>query len=462
MRQEQRIAIGLVALLLAGAGGEAKTLQDSLAQAYLTNPSLRAVRATLRSVDEGVPQALSGWRPTIVLSGGPGYGDGSSRSASSAGTFYSRQNRDIFSAQASLTQPLYSGGGVRAGTNQAENRVYAQRARLLAAEEQVFSDTVSAYVGVIQAQRILALNVNNERVLARQLEGTVARFGIGEVTKTDVAQADAALAGAKSTRQIAEGTLLTARASYKHLVGELPNVLVEPQPLKLPVKNEEEAAQLASANNPSVIAALFDDAANRDAIDVAFSALMPQVSVQASGARNDNSGGPGSRTIGGQVVLNASVPLYQGGAEYSRVRQARQNQQQTQMTLEDARRGAVQSATQAWETLEATQASLATTRAQIKSNALALEGVTREAGVGSRTTLDVLNAQQLLLNSQVTLVQNLANLIIANYGVASAIGRLTARDLGLPVPLYDETAYYNAVRNRLAGVKDYATGQPGR
>jgi outer membrane protein len=144
------------------------------------------------------------------------------------------------------------------------------------------------------------------------------------------------------------------------------------------------------------------------------------------------------------------------------VRQARQNQQQTQLTLEDTRRGAVQSATQAWETLEATRASLDTTRAQIRSNELALEGVTREAGLGSRTTLDVLNAQQLLLNSRVTLVQNLSNLITANYGVAAAIGRLTAQDLGLHVPLYDQTAYYNAVRNKLAGVKDYATSQPGR
>ncbi len=462
MRRNYRVVVGLSAALLTGAGGDTRTLQDALSQAYLTNPSLRAARATLRSVDEGVPQALSGWRPTIVLSGGPGYGDGSSRSATAAGTFYSRQNRDIFSAQASITQPLYSGGSTRAGTSQAENRVYAQRARLLATEVQVFTDTVNAYVGVIQAQRILALDVDNERVLARQLEGTIARFGIGEVTKTDVAQADAALAGAKSTRQIAEGTLLTARAAYKHLVGELPNVLVEPQPIKLPVKNEAEAAQLASTNNPNVIAALFDDASNRDAIDLAFSALMPQLSVQATGSRNDNSGGPGSRSIGGQVVLNASVPIYQGGAEYSRVRQARQNQQQTQMTLEDTRRSAVQSATQAWETLEATRASLDTTRAQIKSNQLALEGVTREAGLGSRTTLDVLNAQQLLLNSRVTLVQNLANLITANYGVAGAIGRLTAQDLNLHVPQYDATAYYNAVRNKLAGVKDYATGQPGR
>jgi outer membrane protein len=162
------------------------------------------------------------------------------------------------------------------------------------------------------------------------------------------------------------------------------------------------------------------------------------------------------------AVVQLSVPVYQGGAEYSAVRQAKQSQQQTSKQVDDARRTAVQNTVQAWETLAAQKASADSNREAISANQVALEGVEREAIVGSRTTLDVLNAQQALLNSQVTLVQNLAQLVTASYQVASAIGRLTAHDLHLPVPLYDDTAYYNAVKNKWAGLGDYATDQPGR
>ncbi len=454
---------GMAACLLSGAvQAEVRTLQDALAAAYTTNPTLRSARAQLRSTDEGVPQALSGWRPTIALSSGLGYGDGSNRSASAAGVSYSRNNRNIFSEQATLTQPLLAGGATSANTHAADNRVFAQRGRLLATEQQVFTDTVNAYVTVIQTQQTLQLNINNELVLKRQLEATKERYRIGEITLTDVAQAEAALAGARYTRQAADANLATARATYRRQVGESPGQLVEPQPLQLPVRSEAEASQLAGANNPNVIAALFDDAAARDAIDVAFAALMPQASVQAQAARSDNSGGPGQRSIGGQVVLNASVPLYQGGAEYSRVRQARQNEQQARQNVDDVRRQSVQQAAQTWQTLVANRGQIESTRAQIRANQVALEGTQREASVGSRTTLDVLNAQQLLLNSRVTLVQNLASLVTSSYTVAAAIGRLTARDLRLNVPLYDETAYYNAVRQKLFGTGDYATAQPGR
>ena len=451
-------AVVAVAMAAGQAVAQPRTLQDALAQAYSNNPTLQAARAQLRSTDEGVPQALAGWRPTVVIAGSLGYGDGNIRT----GQGYGRINRDIFTEQATLTQPIYRGGATRAGTNQADNRVFGQRARLIATEQQVFSDTINAFVNVIQTQQILQLNINNEQVLARQLQATNDRFRVGEITRTDVAQAEAALAGARAQRQTGEGNLQTARSQYRRLVGELPDQLVEPQPLKLPLKNSQEAGQLASANNPNVIAALFDDAAARDAVDVAFSQLMPQLSLQAQGARSDNAVVARQRTIGAQVTLNASVPIYQGGAEYSRVRQAKQSEQQARKTVDDNRRQAIQQAAQAWETLAAARFTIESTRAQIRANQIALEGVQREAIVGSRTTLDVLNAEQALLNSRVTLVQNLSNLVTASYSVAAAIGRLTARDLNLNVPLYDETAYYNAVRQKLFGVNDAATNQPGR
>jgi outer membrane protein len=219
---------------------------------------------------------------------------------------------------------------------------------------------------------------------------------------------------------------------------------------------------MAAANNATVVAALFNDAGAKDAVDVAFSALMPQLSLQGQMFQSQNSSLRGSSSNGYQVVASVSVPLYQGGAEYSAIRQARQTEQQTSKLVDDARRTAVQASVQAWETLIAARAAAVSTRQAITANQVALDGVEREAIVGSRTTLDVLNAQQALLNSETTLVQNLASVVTASYTVAQAVGRLTARDMALPVPLYDETAYYNAVRNKWAGVGDAAVTQPAR
>lgn len=440
------------------------TLAGAFAASYANNPALQAERAKLRATDENVPQALSGWRPQVSLAGTAGYGDGLIRQGLSSG-FYnnSRTNRDIATAQATVTQPLYRGGRTRASTSHAENQVMGERARLLAQEQQAFTDTITAYVGVIQAQQILALNTNNQQVLTRQLEATNDRFRVGEITRTDVAQAEAALAGASAQRETAQGNLQTARAAFQRAVGYLPGTdLVEPQPLKLPVKTPIDAANLAMANNPNVIAAMFDDAASKDNVDVAFSALMPQVALQGQTFQQQNAAAGRYQSNGYQVVATVTVPLYQGGAEYSSVRQARQAEQQTNRLIDDAKRTAQQSAIQAWETLAAARATADSTRSQIRANEIALEGVQREAIVGSRTTLDVLNAEQSLLQSQVTLVQGLANVVTASYGVASAIGRLTARDLNLSVPLYDETAYYNAVRDKWIGTGDHAVDQPGR
>jgi outer membrane protein len=300
-------------------------------------------------------------------------------------------------------------------------------------------------------------------VLAKQLQATNDRFRVGEITRTDVAQAEAALEGARATRETAVGNLQIARGTFQQIIGIFPpDNLVEPQPLNLPVHSELEASQLATRNNPTVITAVFNDAAAKDAIDVAFSNLLPQVSLQGQTFQQNNAGSRSSNATGYQIVAQLSVPLYQGGSEYAAVRQARQTQQQTQRLIDDATRTAVQNAVQAWDTLVAAKASADSTRAQIRANEVALEGVEREAIVGSRTTLDVLNATQLLLQSRTTLVQNLAQVITASYAVAVAIGRLTARDLHLPVPLYDETAYYQAVKDKWVGLADYATSQPGR
>ncbi len=466
------LSLCLVGPCLLGGTADAgtRTLQEALALAYSNNPSLQAARAQLRSVDENVPAALAGWRPTVTVTASAGYTKDEFRTYTACSTFnatqcggtYLKNDRSPASAQAQLTQPLYRGGATTAGTHRAVNQVMAQRARLIAQEEQVFSDTVNAFVNVIQTQQVLALNINNEQVLARQLQATNDRFRVGEITRTDVAQAEAALAGATATRQTAEGNVQTARATYEREVGELPDKLAEPQPVRLPTKTQEQARQLALDNNPNVIAARFDDAAAKDNFDLQYSALMPNVSFTGAAVRNDNQLTRNARDVAAQAVVSLSVPIYQGGREYAAVRQARQAQQQAAKTVEDQRRTAVQALISAWQTYVAAKSTIDSTRAAIRSNQIALEGVEREAIVGSRTTLDVLNAQQALLNSRVTLVQNLASFVEASYQVAASVGKLTARDLALSVPLYDDTAYFNSVKDRWIGTGDYATGQPGR
>jgi outer membrane protein len=441
------------------------TLAEALAATYSNQPTLLAERAHLRSVDENVPAALAGWRPTVQFAASAGYGSGITRAYSFtlgkiANSPFPRQ---IATGALQAQETLYNGGKTQATINHAKNAVMAERATLISQEQTSFTNAVNAYVNVISAQQQLELNRNNEIVLQKQLQATNDRFRVGEITRTDVAQAEAALSGATAQRQTSEGQLQSARGVFQQIIGVLPpDNLVPPQPLALGMKSEAEAIALAANNNPTVIAAAFNDAAAKDQVDISFAALLPTISLQGQMFQQQNATSFATQTNGYQVTANLAVPLYQGGSEYSAVRQAKQAEQTTARQLDDARRTAVQNAVSAWETLVAAYASADSTRAQIRANEIALEGVEREAIVGSRTTLDVLNAEQTLLNSQTSLVQNLAQLIQASYGVAAAIGRLTARDLHLPVPLYDETAYYNAVKDKWGGLGDYATNQPGR
>ena len=446
-------------------GAMPRTLAEALAATYTNQPILQEERAKLRGIDENVPAALAGWRPQVQVQGQAGYGGGTNKSYSfsSRQTLISPLERFANAATAQVTQTLYNGGRTQATVNRSKNQVMAERATLIGQEQASFTAAVNAYVGVIQTTQTLELNRNNEQVLGKQLQATNDRFRVGEITRTDVAQAEAALAGARAQRETSAGQLETARGTFQQIIGVLPPPgLVPPQPLAIPVTTGAEAIALAASNNPAVVAALFADAAAKDAVDVAFAQLLPQLSVQGQAFQQTALSAFGSRTNGWQAIASLTVPIYQGGSEYAGVRQARQQREVTQRDLADKRRTAVQNAVQAWETLAAARAAANSTRSQIRANEIALEGVEREAIVGSRTTLDVLNAQQQLLNSRTSLVQNLAQVVTASYAVAAAIGRLTARDMHLPVPLYDETAYYNAVRDKWVGLGDYATNQPGR
>ena len=438
------------------------TLRDALALTYATNPTLQTSRAQLRATDENVPKALSGWRPQVVVTAAAGRGIGTDTQISNGFTSHTTLNRALDAEQVQLTQPLYTGGKVPAQVHQAKNQVYSSRAQLLATEEQVLFSAAQAYINVVQDEQLLQIDVGNEQILTKQLQSTNDRFRVGELTRTDVAQAEASLASATAQRETAEGTLQAARATYEQFVGVPPDHLQAPQPLQLPVRAYEQAQALAGRNNPNVVAALFNYAAAKDAFDVAYAALMPNLNVQVAGLRNRNEFFPGLTEVGGQVLANLTVPIYQGGAEFATIRQARQQAIQARKQLDDQRRTAVQQAASAWEQLTAARASIASGRAAVRANEIAVEGLEREALVGSRTTLDVLIGIQSLLTAQTALVQSLAQLVLASYQVAEGVGRLTARDLNLNVPLYDDKAYYNAVKNLWIGTGDYAIHDPGR
>ncbi len=464
------------------------TLLEALGAAYETNPQLTGERAHLRATDENVPAALAGWRPTVQINSAYGWAVGRFEQAASCqgvtasnpqpgcptnpnpfvpttATYTNAQknNRTEYSNQLTVTQYLYRSGHTTAATHEAVNSVYAERAKLIAEEETVFADTINAYINFIEDKQLLALDRANEQVLGDELRAINDRFKVGELTRTDVAQAEAAFATATSTRKTAEGTLETARAAFVRQVGAPPPAdLADPQPLHLPVKTAAAAAELAVANNPNVIAAKFSEAQLRDAVDVAFSALGPNISVQGSAYDIAGASLIKQATYGATATFNLTLPLYQGGQEYAAVRQARQNYLQAVRQTEDATRQAREQAVQAWETLSSARESIASAKVAVKSSEIALEGLEREALVGSATTQAVLIGQQNLLAAQITLVQDVTSLVSASYGVASAIGRLTATDLGLQVPLYDETAYYKAVRGLLWGTGDRAIDQPGR
>jgi outer membrane protein len=437
------------------------TLTQALAVAYYNNATLQEQRAALRQADENVPAAISGWR----LTGSAGRGVGASTQLLSgtdvAETETLTQNRDEAIGQATLTQPIYAGGKTIEATRQAENTVYAQRAQLLAAEQQVFTSVVNDYVTVISDTQLLALDRNNVDVLRRQLQATNDQFNIGDITLTSVAQAQAALAQAKAQVAIALGNLQIAKENFRRDVGQYPAELTPPQPLQLPVTSSDDAGAQARRNNPNVIAAEFSNAADRDAVDVAFSALLPQVSIQASGFMESDPSGPKSRDSGGSVLGQLTVPLYQGGQEYAAIRQARAKAQQSFASIIDQKRSAYAQATQAWEGFIASREAVVSTNAEIRANAIALDGTEREEIVGTRDTLDVLNAQQLLLQSQDQQVQNISNLVTESYTVAAAIGRLTATDLGLPISQYDDLKYYNSVKYAGFGTGEAADAKAG-
>jgi outer membrane protein len=423
-------------------------LKEALSAAYRLNPQLDAERARLRATDEEVARANAGYRP--IISG-------------SADINYQRSDTDPPSANNGeghprgysfdLTQPIFRGFRTLNQVRVAEATVRAGRESLRLVEQNVLLAAATAYVDVVRDQAIVRLNENNVNVLSSELRATQDRFNVGEVTRTDVAQATARRAGAVSQLELARANLKTSRATFERVVGSPPGRLTEPPaPNGLLPKSLDDAVQVHNRENPSVVSALYLEEASRYSVDVIRGELLPTVQLEASYSQRFDP----SRTVDESeqttVTGRLSVPIYQGGEVDARVRQAKHTHVSRIQQIEQARTEGQANVVSTWSRLVAARAQQVSAQAQVDANQTALQGVREEERVGQRTLLDVLDAEQELLNSQVALVTTRHDTIVQAYTLLAAIGRLNAQELELTSVVYDPEANYQDVRRKWWGL----------
>jgi len=432
----------LTALLVATSPTNAETLAEALARAYATNPTLEGERTSLRSQDEAVAKARAGLRPSLSL--------GASLSRKNSASTKSVSTTPT-SLTLSLSQTLYRGGRIANGIDLAEVQLLSARARLVTTEQQVLSSVVDAYVNLLRDQAILQLNRYSEQVLKSALKAARDRFQLGAATRTDIAQAESRVSAAAASRVQSEGKWQSSIATYWRILGQGPASIEAPDPLEGLPETLEATIAIALDESPSLIISELAAVAADRGIDVANGALLPTVSLSASSKRSADLVRWGTTTISNSIGLSVSMPLYQGGAEYASIRSAKQSRSEALIDTDTARRQVEAQVTQAWHQLATARAAIYSRSDQVRASEVALDGVRQEEAVGARTLLDVLNAQKDLQDARVLLVTSRRDEIIASYALLSAMGRLTAESLGLPIPLYDPTEHYLEVRNAWIG-----------
>ncbi|TCM18560.1 outer membrane protein [Novosphingobium sp. PhB165] len=443
------LAGGCLTLATASAPALADTLREALVLAYQTNPTLEAARAQQRATDEGVPIARSSGLPSLSA-------DSSFTKYVDAGAAKDIQPTKILSAGVDLGVPIYSGGSVRNSVAAAKIRVEAGQASLRGSESSLFSQVVGAYMDVIRAEAIVGLNQKNVAVLKVNLQATSDRFQIGELTRTDVAQSQSRLAVANGDLRSAEANLAAARETYIRLIGKAPEALETPPPLPNLPATPEEATSVALDANPDVIAARQRSKAAEKDIDVAGAGRLPRVSLFSQGGYTDYLGSADPRITGYEhnhtVTAGAqvSIPLFQGGLPAAQRRQA---QATASATLEQeiaTERGVIAQVRSAYTAWLASNDLIVSSKTAVDAASLSLEGVRAENSVGNRTILDILNAEQELLNAQVDLVTAQRNAYVAGFTLLAAMGRAEARDLNLDGGvLYDPQVNYDRVKGKI-------------
>jgi TolC family type I secretion outer membrane protein len=440
--------VGLATTLLSIGPVSAQTFEESLATAYVGNPTLLAERAELRAVNEGVPQALSNWRPDVSATGSYGI----QHENIETDLIDDDETLEPFEAELGITQPLYRGGSTIAGTRRAEAEVQAERARLKSVEQSVLLDATTSFMNVWRDQAVLELNINNEKVLERQLEASQDRFDVGEITRTDVAQSESRLARATASRIESEGDLKISRAVFQEIIGVYPQLLDAPPPRDDLPTSREDVITAALDSSPDLLASRFQERAAQHEVRETIGELLPEVSLRGELSHLRDTFADGSEVNRAALTAQVSIPLYPKGVVSSRVRAAKQRTNRRRLQIDEARRDAEETAITAWEALVTARAQLDAFEAEVRATTIALEGVRQENAVGARTILDILDAEQEALDSQVNLTRAKRDEIVANFQVLFATGSLTARYLGLPVEIYNPEADYQAVRDLWYGL----------
>ena len=448
-------AAAAAVLLMACAGPTvalADTIEAALVRAYQSNPQLNAQRASVRATDEGVPQALSGYRPKVNLTatGGYQYQD----LQVSPGTQAAHGTTVPRSVTLNVTQTLYNGNQTANGVRKAESQVSGQREALRAIEQGVLFAAANIYMDYLRDAAIVEVQRSNTRVLEQTLKQTQDRFNVGEVTRTDVAQSEAQLAAGRTQQLTAESNLNTTRSNFRRIIGSEPENLAPGSPVDRYLPSTlQKAVDISLTENPNVTAAMYGIDVQYLQVKISEGALLPTVTVQASAQRADEQSLQSFRSFGASAVAQLTVPIYQGGQEYSLIRQSKETLAQQRLTLDTTRDQARADLVTAWGQLVAGKAQVSSAQAQVTASEIALNGVREEAKAGQRTTLDVLNAQQALVNARVALVTAQHDRVVASYNVLQRIGRLSPQVLNLPTTTYDPSVHYHQIRDSWAGVR---------
>ncbi len=457
------LAFGGLVLILKAQEVCAETLRSALARAYSGNPDLNRSRAGVRARDEDAPKALAGMRPkaNIQATAGPQYGNLRIPAGHSPTTGQRQFFGDEYlgyprGATLTVSQMVFDGGRTENSVRAAESNVFAARSTLRLTEQAILQNGATAYMNVLRDTAVVNLRKNNIAVLEQQRGVTRDRFQVGEVTGTDVAQAEASLAQARSEFYAAQAQLTTSVAGYRQIIGNEPGRLEPGRSLEpLLPRSLNDAIAIALAEHPGVTAALHQADAAEHAVKIAESALSPTLSVSAQVANQNDSffGIPGSRQFSAAAIGQLNVPLYQGGAEYASIRQAKEQLSQARLNADVQRDSVRASVVSSYGLLETAKASIMSGQAAVKAAETALAGVRDEAKVGQRTTLDVLNAQQALLNARVNLVFAQRDRVVASYAALGSIGRLSASELDLDVAIYDPRLHYEQVKMKWLGAE---------
>jgi outer membrane protein len=449
------LGISVLAANCASGSASAETMSSALARAYGNNPDINQQRAAVRAKDEGVPQAKAGWLPKVAATGNIGqqYTEiANNPSSFTGGTQKLRSFPNSYGG--TVTQTLFDGMRTANNVRGAESSVLVARETMRQSEVTTLQSAATAYMDVLRDTAVLGLRANNIQVLQVQLKQTQDRFQVGEVTRTDVAQAESSLATGRADYAVAQSSLATSVANYRRYIGVDPKQLQPAQPIeKLLPHTVELSIQDGLAGNPSIVGALHQTDVALAAVKTAEGALLPTVAVQGQVQQlNSTSGYANYNIYSASVLGQINVPIYQGGSEYAAVRLAKEQLGQARLAVDSARISVRASIASSWGQLQSSKASIVAFQAAVKAAEVALNGVREEAKVGQRTTLDVLNAQQTLLNTRVQLVTAQRDRVVASYAVKAAMGQLTADDLGLGVVEYNPVTHYDQTKNRFIGL----------